>query len=215
MSDISAAGTSTSTNPLQPTAMLPTGDTAVAGGGSGSSTSTLNGVNANTFLNLLISQLENQDPDNPTDPTQFLSETADFEEVQQLNGLQTSMASLVSAQQSSAATSMLGQQVTGSDASGNPVSGIVTGVQLTSTGPVLTVGNDSLPYSGVTGVTIPGSSTSTGTSTTGTSTTGTGTGTSGTGTGATGSSGTGSSGTGTSGNGTGSTGTGTGDTGSS
>ena len=191
MSDISAAGTGTTTQ--QPTAQLPAGDTAVAGGGT-ASTSTLNGVNSDTFLKLLISQLENQDPDNPTDPTQFLSETADFEEVQQLSALSTDMTSLVSAQQSSAATSMLGQQVAGTDASGNPVSGIVTGVQLTSSGPVLTVGNDSVPFSGVTAVTIPGSTSSTGTSTTGTSTTGTGT--SGTGTSGTGSSGTGTSGTG-------------------
>ena len=186
MSDISA----TSTNPLQPTAQLPKGDTAVAGGGT-ASTSTLNGVNSDTFLKLLISQLENQNPDNPTDPTQFLSETADFEEVQQLSALSTDMTSLVGAQQSSAATSMLGQQVAGTDASGNPVSGIVTGVQLTSSGPVLSVGNDSVPYSAVTAVTIPGSSPSTGTSTTGTSTSGTGT------------SGTGTSGTGTSGSGSG------------
>jgi flagellar basal-body rod modification protein FlgD len=201
MSDISAAGTGTTTQ--QPTAQLPAGDTAVAGGGT-ASTSTLNGVNSDTFLKLLISQLENQDPDNPTDPTQFLSETADFEEVQQLSALSTDMTSLVSAQQSSAATSMLGQQVAGTDASGNPVSGIVTGVQLTSSGPVLTVGNDSVPFSGVTAVTIPGSTSSTGTSTTGTSTTGTsttGTSTTGTGTSGTGTSGTGSSGTGTSGTG--------------
>jgi flagellar basal-body rod modification protein FlgD len=201
MSDISAAGTGTTTQ--QPTAQLPAGDTAVAGGGT-ASTSTLNGVNSDTFLKLLISQLENQDPDNPTDPTQFLSETADFEEVQQLSALSTDMTSLVSAQQSSAATSMLGQQVAGTDASGNPVSGIVTGVQLTSSGPVLTVGNDSVPFSGVTAVTIPGSTSSTGTSTTGTSTTGTSTtGTSTTGTSTTGTSttGTGTSGTGTSGTG--------------
>jgi flagellar basal-body rod modification protein FlgD len=195
MSDISGTGTTTTTNPLQPTAMLPTGDTAVAGGGS-ASTSSLNGVNANTFLNLLISQLENQDPDNPTDPTQFLSETADFEEVQQLNGLQTSMTSLVSSQQSSAATSMLGQQVTGSDASGNPVSGVVTGVQLTSSGPILTVGKDAVPYSSVTGVSLPGSSATPASSATGT-----------------GASGTGTTGTGTTGTGTGGTGTGTGGTG--
>jgi flagellar basal-body rod modification protein FlgD len=199
MSDISATGTTTQ----QPTAQLPAGDTAVAGGGT-ASTSTLNGVNSDTFLKLLISQLENQDPDNPTDPTQFLSETADFEEVQQLSALSTDMTSLVGAQQSSAATSMLGQQVAGTDASGNPVSGIVTGVQLTSSGPVLSVGNDSVPFSGVTAVTIPGSSSTTGTSTTGASTTGTGTsstGASGTGTGGTGTSGTGSSGAGTSGTG--------------
>jgi flagellar basal-body rod modification protein FlgD len=200
MSDISATGTSTTTK--QPTATLPAGDTAVAGGGSAASASTLNGVNADTFLQLLVSQLENQNPDNPTDPTQFLSESADFEEVQQLGALSTDMTSLVSSQQSSAATSMLGQQVTGSDASGNPVTGIVTGVQLTSSGPVLTVGNDSVPYSSVTGVTIPGSSTGTGNSTAGTGSSDTG----GTGTSGTGSSGTATSGTGSGGNGTSGTG---------
>jgi flagellar basal-body rod modification protein FlgD len=192
MSDVSATGTSTT--PKQPTATLPAGDTAVAGGGSAASSSTLNGVNADTFLQLLVSQLENQNPDNPTDPTQFLSESADFEEVQQLGALSTDMTSLVSSQQSSAATSMLGQQVSGSDPSGNPVTGIVTGVQLTSSGPVLTVGNDSVPYSSVTSVTIPGSSTGTGASTAGTGSSGTGT--SGTGTSGTGTSGTGTSGTG-------------------
>jgi flagellar basal-body rod modification protein FlgD len=185
MSDISGAGTTTQ----QPTAQLPAGDTAVAGGGT-ASTATLNGVNSDTFLSLLVSQLENQDPDNPTDPTQFLSETADFEEVQQLSALTTDMTSLVSSQQSSSATSMLGQQVAGTDGSGNPVSGIVTGVQLSASGPVLTVGNDSVPFSSVTAVTIPG------TSATGTSTTGTGT--SGTGASGTGSSGTGDDGTGSS-----------------
>jgi flagellar basal-body rod modification protein FlgD len=189
MSDISA----TSTNPLQPTAQLPKGDTAVAGGGT-ASTSTLNSVNSDTFLKLLVSQLENQNPDNPTDPTQFLSETASFEEVQQLTALSTDMTSLVGAQQSSAATSMLGQQVAGTDASGNPVSGIVTGVQLGSSGPILSIGNDSVPFSAVTAVTIPGSSPGTGSSATGSSSTGSST----TGTGA---SGTGASGTGASGSG--------------
>jgi flagellar basal-body rod modification protein FlgD len=162
MSDIS--GTGTSTNPNQPTALLPTGDTASASAAS-NSTNELKGVNADTFLQLLVSQLQNQNPDNPTDPTQFLSETADFEEVEQLTGLQTSMTSLVSSQQASAATSMLGQQVTGSDPSGNPVTGVVSGVQLTSNGPVLTVGNDTVPYSSVTAVTIPGLSGSTASST--------------------------------------------------
>ena len=80
----------------------------------------LNGVNADTFLKLLVAQLQYQNPDNPVDSTQFLSQTADFEEVQELGSLQTSMASLVSSQQAGAATSMLGQQVTGTDQVGNP-----------------------------------------------------------------------------------------------
>ncbi len=48
--------------------------------GSGSST------NENMFLQLLIAQLENQDPMNPTDGTQFVTELAQFQQ------LDTSMA---------------------------------------------------------------------------------------------------------------------------
>ena len=177
----------TGTTATGPVGTLPAGDTA------GSTPTTqnaaaLNGVNADTFLNLLVSELQNQDPDNPTDPTQFLTQTAEFEEVEEMNAVQTSVSSMVTAQQSSSATSMLGMQVSGSDAAGKAVSGIVSGVQLTANGPVLSVGADSVPYSTVTSVTVPGlsgtgaSTTGTGTSTTGTGTTTTGTGTTGSGT---------------------------------
>jgi flagellar basal-body rod modification protein FlgD len=150
MSDIS--GTTATTQ--QPTATLPAGDTITASSSS-SSDNALNGVNSDTFLQLLVAQMQYQDPDSPVDSTQFLAQTADFEEVQELSSLQTSLASLVTSQQAGAATSMLGMQVTGSDDSGNPVSGIVSGIQLTSTGPILSVGNDTVPFSSVTNVSVP------------------------------------------------------------
>ena len=181
MSDIS--GTTATSN--QPTAVLPAGDTASASSASSSTSDGLgsNGVNADTFLKLLVAQMQYQNPDDPVDSTQFLSQTADFEEVQELGSLQTSMASLVSSQQAGAATSMLGQQVTGTDQVGNSVTGVVSGIQLTSTGPLLSVGNSTVPFSSVTSVTTPGTGTHAGTArdrhdrhgTTGTGTTGTGT----------------------------------------
>ena len=58
---------------------------------------------------------------------------------------------------------MLGQQVTGTDQSGNSVSGVVSGIQLTSNGPLLNVGSSTVPFSSVTSVTLPGSSAGTGT----------------------------------------------------
>ncbi|HTV10768.1 MAG TPA: flagellar hook capping FlgD N-terminal domain-containing protein [Acidimicrobiales bacterium] len=150
MSDVSATtGTTSST----PTATLPS--TYVASQSGTTSQDALNGVNPDTFLQLLVSELQNQDPDNPTDPSQFLSQTASFEEVEELNTLQTSISSMITSQQQSSATSMLGMQVSGSDSSGKTVSGIVTGVQFDSSGPVLTVGSGTLPYSSVTSVAIP------------------------------------------------------------
>ncbi len=221
MSDIS--GTTATSN--QPTAVLPAGDTASASSASSSTSDGLgsNGVNADTFLKLLVAQMQYQNPDDPVDSTQFLSQTADFEEVQELGSLQTSLASLVSSQQAGAATSMLGQKVTGTDETGNSVTGVVSGIQLTSTGPLLSVGSSTVPFSSVTSVTTPGTGTTgTGTGTTGTTgtgTTGTGTtGTTGTATTGTATTGTATTGTGTTGagtTGTGTTGTGTTGTGTS
>jgi flagellar basal-body rod modification protein FlgD len=205
MSDIS--GTTAVSH--QPTAVLPKGDTASSTSATSSTTDGLgsNSVNADTFLQLLVAQLQYQNPDNPVDSTQFLSQTASFEEVQELGSLQTSMSSLVSAQQAGAATSMLGQQVTGTDQTGNPVTGVVSGIQLTSSGPLLSVGSSTVPFSSVTSVTTPDSAGVTGTqdaSAAGTSSTGTSsTGTSSTGTSSTGSSSTGSSSTGSSSTGSG------------
>jgi flagellar basal-body rod modification protein FlgD len=158
MSDI----TGTTATSQQPTATLPAGDTASASSATSSATGGLgsNGVNADTFLQLLVAQLQYQNPDSPVDSTQFLSQTASFEEVQELGSLQTSLSSLVTSQQAGAATSMLGQQVTATDQSGQPVSGIVSGIQLTSTGPLLNVGSSTVPFSSVTSVTFPGSTSS-------------------------------------------------------
>ena len=166
MSNISPLGATTQ----QPTATLPPGYVAPPSS-SNSNAGTLNSVNANTFLQLLVSELQNQNPNNPANPSQFLTQTATFEEVQQLTSLQTSMTSLVTAQQNTSATSLLGMQVTGADSAGKSVSGTVNGVELTSGGPVLSVNGSKVSYSSVTEVSQPTTS-SAGTSST--SATGTG-----------------------------------------
>lgn len=116
----------------------------------------LNGVNAQTFLQLLVAQLQYQDPSNPTDPTQFLSQTAQFQEVEQLQTLQTSLTAMQSSLAAASASGMLGQQVTATGADGtSQISGVVTSVNLSSAGPVLTVGGTQVPLSSVTSVAKP------------------------------------------------------------
>ena len=63
--------------------------TSNAGSNSGSnsstsSTSSGSQPNEQMFLQLLVSQLQNQDPLNPTDGTQFVSELAQFSELEQV-----------------------------------------------------------------------------------------------------------------------------------
>ena len=54
---------------------------------SGASSSLDSGVNEQMFLNLLVAQLKNQDPMNPTDSTQFVSQLAQFSELEQVIGI--------------------------------------------------------------------------------------------------------------------------------
>ena len=84
--------------------------------------------NTQTFLQLLVAQLKNQDPTNPSDPSQFMTEIAQMTAVQ-------SQTSLAAEDQVVAADSMIGRAVTATGASGTPVSGMVDGVLLSSSGP--------------------------------------------------------------------------------
>jgi len=54
---------------------------------SGSGTSGGSSTNETMFLQLLIAQLENQDPMNPTDGTQFVTELAQFQQLETSMGM--------------------------------------------------------------------------------------------------------------------------------
>jgi len=102
--------------------------------------------NTQEFLQLLVAQLQNQDPLNPSDPTQFMSEIAQLTQVQ-------SQTTLAAEQQTTAADSMIGLDVTGVGTDGAQVQGVVNSVLLSPSGPpTLMVGSTSLPLSSVTEV---------------------------------------------------------------
>ena len=68
--------------------MSPTSNTTSTSGtgsqGSAATSTTQSGtVNENMFLQLLVAQLQNQDPLNPPDGTQFVAELAQFQQLEQ------------------------------------------------------------------------------------------------------------------------------------
>ncbi|MCX6622993.1 MAG: hypothetical protein NTY38_18380 [Acidobacteria bacterium] len=54
-------------------------------------------ANAQTFLKLLVAQMKNQDPLHPTDGTQFLTQLAQFSQVEQLISIRQDMAKVAAA----------------------------------------------------------------------------------------------------------------------
>jgi flagellar basal-body rod modification protein FlgD len=71
-----------------------------ASGTSGSSTSTANSVGSltseQTFLQLLVAQIQNQDPLNPTDSIQFVGQLVQYSELEQLMGINQGVQTLTS-----------------------------------------------------------------------------------------------------------------------
>jgi flagellar basal-body rod modification protein FlgD len=97
----------------------------------------------NDFLMLMMDQLKNQDPLNPSDPTQYLSELAGFSSLEQQTQIASSTASAATQQASASALSLLGHTVSYQDSSGVTQSGTVSKVDFTSSGPMLTIGSTS------------------------------------------------------------------------
>jgi len=119
--------------------------TPTSGVGTQSSTGTTTGTTGgadsldyDSFLQLLIAQMKNQDPTNPTDPSQFVAQLASFSSVEQAiktnNKLDTLNTSLALTQ----AEGLIGRTVASDDGS---VTGTVAGVRVISGGAVAILDN--------------------------------------------------------------------------
>jgi flagellar basal-body rod modification protein FlgD len=104
-------------------------------------------VSQNTFLTLLITQLQNQDPMNPQDSSQFVAQLAQFSSLEQMANLNTSMNQVLD----NSVTGLIGQTVTIADpttASGY-VSGQVSGIVYYANGPAVQVNGTNYPLSAI------------------------------------------------------------------
>jgi flagellar basal-body rod modification protein FlgD len=89
-------------------------------------------VNYNQFLQLLVAELQNQDPTAPTDPTQYMSQLASFSSVEQQIQTNSKLDTMLTSSALSQAEQLIGQTITGPDGT----SGQVSSVTLGSTGSV-------------------------------------------------------------------------------
>jgi flagellar basal-body rod modification protein FlgD len=115
----------TSTTPT--TAALGTplaGSSAAAAASSSTSGNTASlAISPTQFLRLITAQLQDQNPLQPADPTQFLSQLEGLSQVSSLQGLQTELASNIQAAQMASGTSLLGRTVLSSGSSATLAAG--------------------------------------------------------------------------------------------
>jgi flagellar basal-body rod modification protein FlgD len=99
-------------------------------------------INQNQFLQMLMAELKNQNPMSPnsSDPMQFVSELAQFTQVEQATYTAEATKTLASGQNTASAIALLGHTVNYTDPkTGNPATGKVDAVDFTSSGPTLTI----------------------------------------------------------------------------
>jgi len=106
------------------------------------------------FLNLLTSQLENQDPLNPVSNTDFIAQMATFSQLTTMNSLNTNFQGYSQAQDITSAQNYIGKNVTVSGAAENlsSATGTVTGVTVSNGAPQLTINGVSYSVSDVTAI---------------------------------------------------------------
>lgn len=101
-------------------------------------------VDYNSFLRLMVAQAKNQDPTNPTDSTQYLSQLASFSAVEQSIQMNQKLERILNASGLSDANALIGAHVSTADGT----SGSVTGAMIRDASPHLILSDGTvIPFS--------------------------------------------------------------------
>jgi flagellar basal-body rod modification protein FlgD len=121
------------------------------------------------FLNMMVTQLQNQDPLNPTSSSDILSQMSQIGQLQSSTSLQSTLQNFGIQTSLSSASSMIGKTVSGTDANSQPLTGLVTSVQVAGGNVSLELDNGTtMPLANVTAISPGPSGTTAATTTTGT-----------------------------------------------
>lgn len=86
-------------------------------------------LDKDSFLKLLVTQLQYQDPLNPTDNTEFVAQMAQFSSLEQMQNMNGGMSKLLT-------LSLMGKAVSGKDDDDQAVKGPVTGIKFGDAGAI-------------------------------------------------------------------------------
>jgi flagellar basal-body rod modification protein FlgD len=111
-------------------------------------------IGQDAFLQLLMAQLKNQDPMNPTDSKEFMSQQAQFTQISELQKLNKNVAAGNSMMQASA---LIGKEVTltNPDNVNDKLKGVVTEATMDSAGANVVINGKPYPISYVTNIKEP------------------------------------------------------------
>ena len=119
-------------------------------------------LQADDFIKMMVTQLQNQDPTKPADNAQLLAQMSQIGQLQSSNTLTESIKGLVLQNQIGSAGNLIGKNVSGVDDQNNVIKGVVNSVKVQSDGVRLELDNgNTLPLANVTDI-APASATARG-----------------------------------------------------
>lgn len=105
------------------------------------------------FMNLLVTQLKNQDPSSPMDTNQMISQTTSLAMMEKLTEMSETGQTAALLQMQSTAAGLIGNNLTYLDAAGNTATGKATAVSFVSGQPQITVDGIKVALDAITGIT--------------------------------------------------------------
>jgi|YNPBryBLVA2012_1023415.scaffolds.fasta_scaffold01019_14 flagellar basal-body rod modification protein FlgD len=109
-------------------------------------------IGRDEFLRLLIVQLQNQDPLEPMKNQEFVTQLAQMNSVEQLISINKGIEMLGNLSMTVQAAALVGTRVTAQDAAGRDISGYVSRVEFSASGPVLLIGAERVPMASITSI---------------------------------------------------------------
>ncbi|HEX3656507.1 MAG TPA: flagellar hook capping FlgD N-terminal domain-containing protein [Pirellulales bacterium] len=113
-------------------------------------------VNLSDFMQLMIAQLQNQDPTDPVSNSDLMQQISDMETIQSNVQLNSTLTGLSLNDSLTAASVMINQYVVGTDSTGASASGTVESVSLVDGAASLNIGSQQVPLANVSEI-IPAS----------------------------------------------------------
>ncbi|HEY2042586.1 MAG TPA: flagellar hook capping FlgD N-terminal domain-containing protein [Jatrophihabitans sp.] len=98
-------------------------------------------LSSQAFLQLLVAQLQYQDPSKPVDTSSFMNETATLTQVQTMEANATATTNMLTAQRAQTAGSLVGKTVSYLGPDGTSITGVVSAATISTPDPTLKVGN--------------------------------------------------------------------------
>ncbi|WP_345762621.1 flagellar hook assembly protein FlgD [Diaminobutyricibacter sp. McL0608] len=111
-------------------------------------------MDADLFMKLLVTQLQNQDPSSPMDTNQMISQTTQLSMMQSLATLNSTNTESFALAMRTNAAALIGQQVSYLDKNGDTQTGKATSVSFSGSVPTVTVGGIDVSLDSISALTL-------------------------------------------------------------